>query len=230
MFRLIASDPRFHVIDKRQGTSFHRQGDEPGLFETVREALGGEPLWPVHRLDRVTSGLLLIARDERTARELGDAFAGSRVEKYYVALSDRKPSKKQGLVSGDMEKGRGGAWRLTPSRDNPAVTQFFSWSMLPGLRLFVLRPRTGRTHQLRVALKSLGAPILGDPLYHPADYPGGEPDRAYLHAWQLRFELDGEAFHFRAAPEEGRWFTHESCRTLLADEALNPRRLPWPTV
>ncbi len=230
MFRLIATDPRFYVIDKAPGCSFHRQDQEAGLFETFRDSLGGEPVWPVHRLDRVTSGLLLIARSEAVARELGEAFAQGQVEKRYIALSDRKPAKKQGLVKGDMEKGRGGAWRLLATRQSPAVTQFFSFSLVPGIRLFVLRPHTGRTHQLRVALKSLGAPILGDPLYHPADYPQGQPDRAYLHAWQLRFTLQGQRFHFKAAPQQGEWFVHPECRRLLDSAELDPYALPWPAV
>ncbi|TDR82713.1 TIGR01621 family pseudouridine synthase [Paludibacterium purpuratum] len=212
MFRLVHQDPRFFLIDKSPGVSFHRHGEEAGLVESVRAALG--PVWPVHRLDRMTSGLLLLARSPDAARQLASALAERRIDKRYLALSDRKPAKKQGLIRGDMEKGRGGAWRLLPSRQHPAETRFLSTSLAPGVRVFFLKPLTGRTHQLRVALKSLGAPIIGDPLYHPAS---AEPvDRGYLHAWWLRFELDGEVFAFECAPQQGALFLREDFRSLIA--------------
>ncbi|KJH65723.1 TIGR01621 family pseudouridine synthase [Chromobacterium violaceum] len=222
MFTLIHQDPRFYLVDKHPGASFHREGDAPGLMDALRAGLDDEALWPVHRLDRITSGLILVARSAGAARALGDALAGREVEKYYLALSDRKPLKKQGRVAGDMAKGRGGAWRLTEGRENPAVTQFFSYALAPGLRLFLLRPRTGKTHQLRVAMKSQGAPILGDALYG-----GSEADRGYLHAYALRFELDGERFAFVCPPSAGERFIGEACRDKLA-ELGEPWGLPWP--
>ncbi|MBI3144449.1 MAG: TIGR01621 family pseudouridine synthase [Pseudogulbenkiania sp.] len=225
MFDLIASDPRFYVIAKHPGVSFHRQGDEPGLMEALREQLADDTLWPVHRLDRLTSGLLLVARSAEVAASLAEAFATREVEKYYLALSDRKPQKKQGLVKGDMAKGRGGAWRLLPSSANPAVTQFFSFSLEPGRRLFILRPHSGKTHQLRVALKSLSAPILGDELY------GGTPaDRGYLHAYSLAFTLDGERFRFICPPRHGAYFSSEALQAALEDPAWQPEVLPWPVL
>ncbi|XXB81166.1 TIGR01621 family pseudouridine synthase [Chromobacterium sp. CV08] len=222
MYTLVHRDPRFYLVDKHPGVGFHREGEEPGLMDALRAGLGDEALWPVHRLDRITSGLILVARSAEAARRFGDALAAREVEKYYLALSDRKPLKKQGRVAGDMEKGRGGAWRLTAGRDNPAVTQFFSYSLQPGIRLFLLRPRTGKTHQLRVAMKSQGAPILGDALYG-----GSAADRGYLHAYALRFELDGERFVFVRPPSAGEWFAAEPCRARLA-ELAEPWAQPWP--
>ena len=61
-----------------------------------------------------------------------------------------------------MQKARNGAWKLCQSKENPAITRFESVSCEPNLRLFILKPQTGKTHQLRVAMKSLGSPILGD--------------------------------------------------------------------
>jgi len=130
-------------------------------------------------------------------------------------LSDRKPAKKQGWVRGDMEKGRGGAWRLLPSQANPAVTYFQSASLAPGLRVFFLKPLTGRTHQLRVALKSLGAPILGDALYQ-----GSDADRTYLHAYALSFELDGETLRFYCPPTIGAAFLLPELAAALPDIQL----------
>ena len=224
MYTLIHTDPRFYLVNKHAGVSFHRQGEEAGLMEALRAGLQDDALWPVHRLDRMTSGLLLVVRSTAVAAQLGEAFASHQVEKYYLALSDRKPQKKQGLVKGDMDKGRGGAWRLLPTRQHPAVTQFFSHAVQPGLRLFVLRPRTGRTHQLRVALKSQSAPILGDTLY------GGSPtDRGYLHAYALVLPLDGERLTFVCPPDEGEQFLGALCQQRLA-ELAEPWRLPWPVI
>lgn len=225
MFDLIATDPRFYVIAKQPGVSFHRQGDEAGLMEALREQLADDALWPVHRLDRLTSGLLLVARSAEVASRLAEAFAAREIEKYYLALSDRKPQKKQGLVRGDMVKGRGGAWRLLPSSANPAITQFFSFSLAPGLRLFILRPHSGKTHQLRVALKSLSAPILGDELY------GGTPsDRGYLHAYSLAFHLDGARFHFVCPPRHGAQFLSGALQAALQQPERQPEALPWPVL
>ncbi|HJU50372.1 MAG TPA: TIGR01621 family pseudouridine synthase [Pseudogulbenkiania sp.] len=225
MFDLIATDPRFYVIAKHPGVSFHRQGDEVGLMEALREQLADDALWPVHRLDRLTSGLLLVARSAEVASSLAEAFATREVEKHYLALSDRKPQKKQGLVKGDMAKGRGGAWRLLPTSGSPAITQFFSFSLAPGLRLFVLRPHSGKTHQLRVALKSLSAPILGDELY------GGTPsDRGYLHAYSLAFKLDGERFQFVCQPRHGSHFATEAFQAALTRPEWQPDALPWPVL
>ncbi|WP_293762263.1 TIGR01621 family pseudouridine synthase [uncultured Aquitalea sp.] len=225
MFTLVHTDPRFYLLDKHPGVSFHREDGEAGLVDAARAQLGDAAVWPVHRLDRITSGLILLARSAEVARELGEALAGREVEKYYLALSERKPQKKQGLIRGDMLKGRGGAWRLLPSLEQPAVTQFFSYSLRPGLRLFLLRPRTGRTHQLRVAMKSQSAPILGDVLY------GGEAaDRGYLHAYALRFTLGEEAFAFVCPPSIGQAFQLPELALLLGGELAAPWQLPWPAL
>jgi len=192
--------------------------------EAARAQLGA--IWPVHRLDRMTSGVLLLARSPEVARQLSERLAERRVDKLYLALSDRKPAKKQGLVQGDMQKGRGGAWRLCASRIQPALTQFCSCSLAPGLRVFFLKPLTGKTHQLRVALKSLGAPMIGDPLYHGASEP--QPERGYLHAWSLAFELDGENFHFMVAPRHGALFQRDDFQALIARPEWQPQALQWP--
>ncbi|MDN0073936.1 TIGR01621 family pseudouridine synthase [Crenobacter sp. SG2303] len=224
-FRLVHADPRFYLIDKAPGVNFHSEDGEAGLLPLLRMGLADDALWPVHRLDKVTSGLILVARSANVANALAERFAAHRIDKFYVALSASKPKKKQGLIRGDMAKGRGGAWKLLHSTENPAVTQFFSTSAGPGVRTFLLRPRTGRTHQLRVALKSVGAPILGDALY------GGEAaDRTYLHAYALAFELDGEAFNFTCPPSAGAHFNAATLAERLVGEWATPWALQWPSV
>ncbi|OIN12915.1 TIGR01621 family pseudouridine synthase [Oceanisphaera psychrotolerans] len=188
------------VINKPAGIGMHQEGDQPGLVRQLSENRG-EPLYPVHRLDKITTGVLLLARNPDANRELSRQFAERSTRKWYLALSDHKPTKKQGLIKGDMEKARGGSWKLCRTQHNPAITRFHSCLLAEGLRAFLLQPQTGKTHQLRVALKSQGCPILGDSRY------GGSPaDRGYLHAWQLSFSFGGEQVRVRAPLVEGEQF------------------------
>ena len=137
-----------------------------------------------------------MALNEKAAATLSRKFAEHQIQKTYLALATQKPKKKRGRISGDMQKARRGAWKLCQSKENPAITDFMSYSLVPNLRLFILYPKTGKTHQIRVAMKSLGSPILGDELY------GGEvADRTYLHAYQLSFDYFGEAVQISASPE-----------------------------
>ena len=270
--RVIYEDDDLLAVDKPCGLSFHSDDLEgveegsngapaPGLLATIRAAqrsgsLTGSDyrgaLHSVHRLDKVTSGITLFAKNKATASHLGEQFRSRRVHKYYVALSARKPSKKMGTVAGEMTRARRGAWRLVrsenkrketprttdskdsragtdekpgavptggtrsprlddtsepsaesekPRQGSPATTKFVSRGLRkpgkPGagddaetraLRFLILRPLTGRTHQLRVACKSLGAPILGDAAYAGKDDARNE-DRAYLHAAAVRVAL-----------------------------------------
>ena len=223
-FEVIASEPGFVVVDKAPGLDFHDCGDCPGLCSLVRERLG-ERVFPVHRLDKATSGLLLLARSREWAGVLAGLFRERAVRKYYVALSDLAPSKKQGLIQGDMVRSRRGSWKLARSMERPTRTRFLSWPVRSGLRLYVLKPLTGRTHQLRVVMKSLGAPILGDRLYHPI-VPQW-PDRMYLHAHSLCFSLEGRIFSYACAPTIGTVFLDEAVRqVLLGLGAL--QELPYP--
>ena len=212
----------FVVVEKPAGLDFHDHNGAPGLFNQVRQQLGGAELYPVHRLDKVTSGLVVMAKTAAANRQLCQAFAEGRVEKTYLALSAKKPVKKQGAVVGDMQPGRRGAWRLVRSRENPARTAFISRALRAGVRLFVVKPVTGKTHQIRVALKSVGAPILGDALY-----AGAPADRTYLHAWRLRLPLNGGWHSFHLLPDTGTEFFRPELGAALTD--LGPiETLSWP--
>ncbi|MGL5948420.1 MAG: TIGR01621 family pseudouridine synthase [Aeromonas sp.] len=217
-FRVVLDHADFLLVDKAPGIGMH---DEPardlhaaslGLL-SLAKAQTGLSLFPVHRLDKMTSGLVLLAKHYAANRELSLLFAARQIDKTYLALSDQKPKKKQGLIKGDMQKGRGGSWLLARSVQNPAITRFYSYALptQPGWRLYQLRPETGKTHQLRVALKSVGAPIVGDTRY------GGSPsDRGYLHAWHLAFTYGGEAFDVTCPPTLGQHWQALDCAALLA--------------
>ena len=169
-------------------------------------------VWLVHRLDKVTSGLLILALNAESAAEFFRLFSEHHIQKTYLALSNQKPKKKQGLIVGDMQKARNGAWKLCQSKENPAITRFESVSCEPNLRLFILKPQTGKTHQLRVAMKSLGSPILGDTLYGKNTE---NIDRTYLHAARLQFEFKGQAFDVFTVPKEGEWWHREGAMSQI---------------
>ncbi len=196
-FRVIARGDGWLAAEKPAGISFHSEDGSAG-FVAQLEAQLQHPLWPVHRLDKVTSGILLFATRADTATILSEEFAQRRAEKFYLAMGSGKPSKKQGWIKGDMAKSRNGCYKLLRQTDNPAITRFLShFDESSGKRLFLLSPKTGRTHQLRVAMKSLGTPILGDERY------GGEKaERTYLHAWMLRITAPDGPVTLTSAPAE----------------------------
>ena len=192
--------PDFVVINKPAGISVHKDEQAVGLSEKLAKQLGVEKLWLVHRLDKVTSGLLIFARNQTAAVNFYHLFHEHKIEKTYLALSDKKPKKKQG-----------GSWKLCPTKNHPAITQFHSLSLAPNLRLFILQPKTGKTHQLRVAMKSLSSPILGD-----TRYAGSTADRVYLHAYQLAFAYQGEDFLIRAWPTSGHFWANIDESAIMA--------------
>lgn len=220
---VLARHPDFCVAIKPHGLSFHDESGSEGFVSRLKRLPGNADLYPLHRLDRITSGLILFARTPEAAKRFGEMFANGQIEKYYLAISAFSPSKKQGWVKGLMQKARGGSWRLARASEGPfAVTQFFSFGTGRGKRLFLVRPRTGRTHQIRVALKSLSAPILGDDRYG-----GGAADRGYLHAFVLRFDWTDGPHCFISYPQAGREFCEPAVQELISSLA-EPWTLAWP--
>ncbi len=224
MIEIIYENTDFIVINKHHGIGFHNEEDELGIFSAVKEKLKTDVLFPVHRLDKVTSGILLFAKNQAVAAELGAQFEKKTINKLYLAISDKKPSKKQGTIKGDMVRSRRSSWKLTKTVDNPAITQFFSYSIKSGLRLFIVRPLTGKTHQIRVALKSIGAPICGDPIYssNNKDY-----DRTYLHAFAIKFTCSGEQYEFKCLPTYGELFISKEFN-LLINNLGDLNDIKWP--
>lgn len=234
MFKIITQTDDFIIITKNADVNFHDEGElGKGLFSQVKkhllEQLSIAELYPVHRLDKMTSGLLIFAKNIECAKIFGELFANHQVEKYYLAISDQKPTKKQGLIKGDMAKSRRGMYKLMRTMKNPALTQFFSYSIGNKQRLYLLKPHSGKTHQIRVALNSIGAPILGDPLYKPKTGSKLNADRGYLHAYALRFNYLGEEFSFIEYPEEGELFESNKDHEVLAG-IESPWSLKWPNI
>ncbi|MGL4833991.1 MAG: TIGR01621 family pseudouridine synthase [Shewanella sp.] len=226
MYRIIADEPDFIVISKSANVHFHSQTGEAGVVAQLEQDRDLK-LYAVHRLDTPTSGLLVLAKTAAVAKQFTALFTAHKVQKYYLALAKGKPKKKQGWVIGDMAKSRRSMFKLLRSKDNPAITQFFSTSVGEGLRLYLLKPHSGKTHQLRVALASLGVPILGDELYG-----GAAADRCYLHAYSLRFGyVDSHDvvhhYSYQDVPQQGELFQQEAVLAAIA-QWHEPDALPWP--
>ncbi len=238
LFEVVEHNKHFVLINKAAGTNFHDEGElNLGLFNQVKTQLKLDELYPVHRLDKMTSGLLIFAKTKVSANAFLTLFSEHKVEKYYLALSEHKPKKKQGIIKGDMSKSRRGAWKLLRSVNNPAVSQFFSFGLGKvtskqidkSLRLFIIKPHSGKTHQIRVALNSLSAPILGDALYN--SYTNEHlPDRGYLHAYSLRFSLFETQYEFILPPNSGEYFTHSDVQNSIKENTCTPWGLPWPKI
>ncbi len=227
MYSLVDINKDFLVVNKYPQVNVHREGGRKGLVQKLGEDFQDSKIYLVHRLDKVCSGLLLLARNRLAARNLSKLFEVNELEKYYLALSDRRPKKKKGLVVGDMEKSRRGQRKLIRTKFNPAITLFLSRSVRGKLRLFILKPLTGKTHQLRVALKSLGSPVLGDPVYYRKKSLDQEWDRCYLHAYALRFYYLGRLVTYTAWPDQGILFNQEDFGKALAD-FKRPWEVDWP--
>jgi tRNA pseudouridine32 synthase/23S rRNA pseudouridine746 synthase len=206
---IVFENEDFVLVNKPAGLSFHSE-DGPGLVVILCEQLEVEQLYSVHRLDKMTSGLLILAKRSEVANALSRRFEERKIEKFYLALSMRKPKKKQGWIKGDMGPSRRGSYKLLSTHENPAVTQFISTALRTHERFFLVKPHTGKTHQIRVALKSLGSPVAGDMRYAASDDAKTE-DRGYLHAYALRFTLNGELFSFVCLPDEGERFLSHEC-------------------
>ncbi|MDX3775184.1 pseudouridine synthase [Chromatiaceae bacterium AAb-1] len=221
-FSVVADTAGFVVLAKSAGVSFHSELG-PGLVVLAEQALGIK-LYPVHRLDKVTSGLIVMAKNSHTAALLSAQFQAHQVEKYYLALSYSTAGKKQGWVKGDMAPARRGAYKLLPSHHNPAVSYFISrgFENKP-FRAYLIKPFTGKTHQIRVALKSISAPIAGDSLYQ-----GEAADRVYLHAYALCFTLDDKEHQFCIAPVQGKLFQELAADSNTLLQWQTPWLLNWP--
>jgi 23S rRNA pseudouridine1911/1915/1917 synthase len=198
--RVVHQDEHVLVIDKPAGLVVHPAPGHRGTTVVhglvALGAAGGDPERPgiVHRLDRDTSGLLLVARSDAAFAALSDAIRERRVERRYLALVRGVPRSRTGRIEAPIGRDRRDRARRSLDTDTPrdAVTWFETRERLGERTLLEARLETGRTHQIRVHLEAIGLPVSGDPVYGAAGDLG--LDRQFLHAWRLRFAhpLTGE--------------------------------------
>jgi 23S rRNA pseudouridine1911/1915/1917 synthase len=187
-------DEHLLVVDKPAGVVVH-----PGAgraHDTLAGALisagaaGGDVDRPgiVHRLDRDTSGLLVVARSDEAYERLRELVGNRALEREYVALVRGKPRSRTGRIEAPIGRDRSDPTRQSLDSDSPkdAVTHFELLELLPRHSLLRVRLETGRMHQIRVHLAAVGLPVAGDPTYGIAG--DLDLDRQFLHASRLAFE------------------------------------------
>ncbi len=207
---VVYEDDDLLVINKPAGMVTHPAlGAASGtlvnaLLAHVPARLPGDMLRPglVHRLDRDTSGLLVVAKREESLRALGLAMKARRIEREYLGLVRGIPTHPLGTIEGPI--GRDPRNRLRYAivgEGKPAVTHYEIREALREHAELVFRLETGRTHQIRVHLAAIGHPVLNDPLYGKLESRFELPGQA-LHAWRLAFRhpSSGEAMSFEAEP------------------------------
>ena len=245
--KILFEDEHFIVVDKPSRIVVHPTSANPkvNLVNLLREAGRRDPLLVVHRLDKETSGALLLAKSKEGAREASRLFAARGIVKTYWAVVHGCPSEEKftlslpigrsskGKVSIKMEAGRGGA----PARTRIRILESFDrFSLLEAI------PETGRQHQIRVHLAASGHPLVGDKLYveegiylrHLSDgVTRGDrekliTDRHLLHSRALRFRhpFGGEEIEVKAPlPADFRSFLEEGGLAFREDfEAPHPHR------
>jgi 23S rRNA pseudouridine1911/1915/1917 synthase len=206
-FAVVFEDEWLIVVDKPAGVVVHpARGHMTGtLAQALADRAGGgdDPQRPgiVHRLDRDTSGLLVVAKSDAVHRRLKAMLAERSLQREYLALVEGIPPARTGTIEAPIGRDRHDRLRHSLDSDSPraAVTHFELAETLPHAALLRVRLETGRTHQIRVHLQAIGHPLIGDRVYGGPLRFGLE--RQFLHAEHLAFThpVTGEPVDVRAA-------------------------------
>ena len=208
-FTTVFEDADVVVVDKPSGLVVHPGAGHDratlvnGLLARYPEISAvGDPYRPglVHRLDRGTSGLLVVARTERAHRSLVEQMRAHRPERVYAALVWGQPEAAEGVVDAPVGRSSRNPMRMAVTeRGRPARTLYTverRWAEPSAVALLSCRLETGRTHQIRVHLRAIGHPVVGDPVYGAGRGAGAFGlTRPFLHARALSFDhpVTGEA-------------------------------------
>lgn len=202
---VVYEDERVIVLDKAQGMVTHPgHGNHTGtlanalLYRLQAGVAAGTPAPTragiVHRLDKDTSGIIIAAKDAEAQAFLAAQFKERLTRKEYVAVTKGIPKPASGRIENCLGRDPRERKRFAAVEEGgkSAVTEYRVLAVFGAYALVSLKPRTGRTHQLRVHLAGLGTPILGDPIYGRKD--GEFPDATLmLHALRLKIRLPGQA-------------------------------------
>jgi 23S rRNA pseudouridine1911/1915/1917 synthase len=192
-FAVAFEDEHLIVVDKPAGVVVHpARGHWHGTLAQAlegRAAGGADAFRPgiVHRLDRDTSGLLVVAKSDAVHSALKEALARREITREYLALVEGRPPARSGTIDAPIGRDRRVRTRHSTDTDGAraAVTHFTLERALPNATLLRVRLETGRTHQIRVHLREIGHPVCGDPEYGTAGLYGLQ--RQFLHAEHLAF-------------------------------------------
>lgn len=208
--QVVFEDEHLMIVEKPAGIVVHpgkghSEGTLAQLLSGVAE--GGEPQRAgiVHRLDRDTSGLLVVAKDELAHSRLQAALAARQIKREYLALVEGRPPSRTGTIEAPIGRDPRVRTRMSVGGQfsREAITHFTLQQELPSSSLLRLRLETGRTHQIRVHLQAIGHPVAGDPEYGTAGLYGLQ--RQFLHAiaLQLTHPITGEPLEARSElPED----------------------------
>lgn len=201
---ILFEDDFLIAINKQPGTAVipGRGLEKEDTLVFAVEAYLGKKVFIVHRLDKETSGVILFAKDPDTHRMLNLQFESRMIEKIYLALVNGNVEKSQII---DKHLRQFGSGRMgIDERGKRSVTEFTIKEHLRNSTLLEVAPKTGRRHQIRVHLYSIGHPILGDPLYGDKLPVGGFP-RLMLHAGSINFRHPGGQIQQITAVTDDLW-------------------------
>lgn len=199
--KVLYEDDDLIVVDKEQGMVVHPASGNPDgtLVNALLHHCGslaslGMPDRPgiVHRLDKDTSGAMVVAKNDRAFGSLAAQFADRSTEKLYLAVVQGKPKQDKGTIFTQMGRHPVNRMKrsvLNPGTGKPAITD---WELIchdeaTDSSLVLCTLHTGRTHQIRVHMHHLGHPLIGDPIYAHPSRQKAQPGRMMLHAWRLGF-------------------------------------------
>jgi tRNA pseudouridine32 synthase/23S rRNA pseudouridine746 synthase/23S rRNA pseudouridine1911/1915/1917 synthase len=222
--RTLFADDAALVLDKPAGIAVTGERHDTDLVRLAADA--GQTLYPAHRIDKVTSGAVLFARELRHHGDLTRQFNRRTISKAYLAATPTTGLPEWGVIDLPLSVGRKSRVRIAAERDRihsdnhrwsvapsdvfdhvrtyPSVTTFATVWADERHTLLVVRPVTGRRHQIRVHLAWIGHQLAGDPLFDRT----GDADRTLLHSWLLAFDaawLGGRRIEVRATPGEDFW-------------------------
>jgi RluA family pseudouridine synthase len=199
MIRVLFENGDFLAVDKPEGVVSVAEAGQGGLPELLKDQFSGR-LWPVHRLDRGASGVLVFAKNPDAHRYLNGEFDRRTVVKTYLAVVDGVPPTNRGQINAPIREFGSGRMGVDTRRGKPSSTEWKVAERLDGATLLRVQPATGRRHQIRVHLYHIGHPLLGDPRYGDKVRLGRAP-RLMLHALSLEFSLpSGERATVEAPP------------------------------
>jgi len=198
---VIYEDKNVVVVDKPAGIISHARGkfwQEASVASFMRDKvarLTGERSGIVHRLDRPTSGVMICAKNQETLKFLQKQFADRKVQKTYIAITDKKPKKEHAKIIAPIARNLKDPRTFCVNKTGKkAETEYRVIKSNNDYTMIELKPHTGRTHQLRVHLAYINCPVIGDELYK-----GASCSRLLLHAKKLSILLpDGKKTTFQS--------------------------------
>ena len=221
MIKIIFENKDIIVVDKPAGLAVH-----PGVgtsektlvdfllekFPEIKDVGDAPEIRPgiVHRLDKETSGVMVVARNQKTFEFLKDLFKNRQIEKKYLALVHGKLKTKEGQVEGEMGRSKKDfrkqalvRGKISVRKERYSLTHFKVKKEFEKNTLLEVFPKTGRMHQIRVHLHSIGHPIVGDKKYTFKEFKNVPTPRMFLHAASISFIGPGdEKYFFESEPPE----------------------------